>query len=45
MPAYGRPCAIALAARGQRLGLATLLVSIPTLYGVFAGIGVMIFGF
>jgi hypothetical protein len=42
-------CAIALAARGQRLGLATLLVSIPTLYGVFAviayGIGVFLYGF
>jgi hypothetical protein len=42
-------CAIALAARGQRLGLATLLVSIPTLYGVFAviafGIGVILYGF
>ena len=42
-------CAIALAARGQRLGLATLLVSIPTLYGVFAviafGIGVILHGF
>ena len=42
-------CAIALAARGQRLGLATLLVSIPTLYGVFTviafGIGIMIYGF
>jgi hypothetical protein len=41
-------CAIALAARGQRLGLATLLVSIPTLYGVFAviafGIGVILYG-
>jgi hypothetical protein len=42
-------CAIALAARGQRLGLATLLVSLPTLYGVFAviafGIGVFLYGF
>jgi hypothetical protein len=42
-------CAIALAARGQRLGLATLLVSSPTLYGVFAaiafGIGVILYGF
>ena len=42
-------CAIALAARGQRPGLATLLVSIPTLYGVFAviafGIGVILYGF
>jgi hypothetical protein len=42
-------CAIALASRGQRLGLATLLVSIPTLYGVFAviafGIGVILYGF
>jgi hypothetical protein len=42
-------CAIALAARGQRPGLAAMLVSIPTLYGVFAviafGIGVMLYGF
>ena len=42
-------CAIALAARGQRLGLATLLVSIPTLYSICAviafGIGIMIYGF
>jgi hypothetical protein len=42
-------CAIALAARGQRLGIATMLVSIPTLYGVFAviafGIGVILHGF
>jgi hypothetical protein len=42
-------CAIALAARGQRPGLATLLVSIPTLYGVFAviafGIGFILYGF
>jgi hypothetical protein len=42
-------CAIALAARGQRLGLATLLVSIPTLYSLCAviafGIGIMIYGF
>ena len=42
-------CAIALAARKERLGLATLLVSIPTLYGVFAviafGIGVILYGF
>jgi hypothetical protein len=42
-------CAIALAARNQRLGLAAVLVSIPTLYGVFAviafGIGVMLYGF
>jgi hypothetical protein len=42
-------CAIALAARKEQLGLATMLVSIPTLYGVFAviafGIGVMIYGF
>jgi hypothetical protein len=41
--------AIALAARNQRLGLAAMLVSIPTLYGVFAviafGIGVMLYGF
>ena len=42
-------CAIALAARGQRLGLAALLVSIPTLYGVLAvvafGISVFLHGF
>ncbi|XSC46050.1 hypothetical protein ACF1BQ_008855 [Bradyrhizobium sp. RDT10] len=42
-------CAIAFAARGQRLGLATLLVSIPTLFGVIAviafGIGVFLYGF
>jgi hypothetical protein len=42
-------CAIALAARGRRLGLATLLVGSPTLYGVFAviafGIGVVLYGF
>ena len=42
-------CAIALASRGRRLGLATLLVGIPTLYGVFAvvafGIGVVLYGF
>ena len=42
-------CAIALAARGQRLAVATLLVSLPTLYGVFAviafGVGVLLYGF
>ena len=42
-------CAIALAARSQRLGFATLLVGIPTLYGVMAvvafGIGVFLHGF
>ena len=42
-------CAIALAARSQRLGLATLLVSVPTLYGVMAvvafGISVFLHGF
>jgi hypothetical protein len=42
-------CAIALAARNQRLGIATLLVAIPTLYKLFNGmaflIGVMIYGF
>ena len=42
-------CGIALAARSQRLGLATMLVSISTLYGVFAviafGIGVILYGF
>jgi len=42
-------CAIALAARGRRLGLATMLVCIPTLYGLFAliafAIGVMLYGF
>ena len=41
-------CAIALAARSQRLGLATLLVGIPTLYGVMAvvafGISVFLHG-
>jgi hypothetical protein len=42
-------CAIALAARSQRLGLATLLVSIPTLFDVLAviafGISVFLYGF
>jgi hypothetical protein len=42
-------CAIALAARGERLGLATLLVSIPTLYGAASviafGIGIFLYGF
>jgi hypothetical protein len=42
-------CAIALAARGERLGLATVLVSVPTLYSVFAviafGIGIILYGF
>ena len=42
-------CAIALTARSQRLGLATLLVSIPTLFGVLAviafGISVFLYGF
>jgi hypothetical protein len=42
-------CAIALAARGERLGLATMLVSIPTLYGVASviafGIGIFLYGF
>ena len=42
-------CAIALAARSRRLGLATLLVSVPTLYGVMAvvafGISVFLHGF
>jgi len=42
-------CAIALAARNQRLGLATMLVSLPTLSGVLAviafGIGVFFYGF
>jgi hypothetical protein len=42
-------CAVALAARNQRLGLATLLVSIPTLSGVLAviafGISVFFYGF
>jgi hypothetical protein len=41
--------AIALAARGQRLGLATMLVSIPTLFNVAAviafGISVFLYGF
>jgi hypothetical protein len=42
-------CAIALAARGERLGLATMLVSVPTLYGVASviafGIGIFLYGF
>jgi hypothetical protein len=42
-------CAIALSARKERLGLATLLVSIPTLFDVLAviafGIGVSLYGF
>jgi hypothetical protein len=42
-------CGIALAARRQRLGLATMLVSMPTLYSVCAviafGIGVFLYGF
>jgi hypothetical protein len=42
-------CAIALAACSQRLGLATLLVSIPTLFDVLAviafGISVILYGF
>jgi hypothetical protein len=42
-------CAVALAARKERLGLATLLVSIPTLFDVIAviafGIGVFLHGF
>jgi hypothetical protein len=42
-------CAIALAARNERLGFATVLVSIPTLYSVFAviafGISVFLYGF
>jgi hypothetical protein len=42
-------CAIALAARKGRLGLAALLVSIPTLSGVLAvlafGISVFLYGF
>jgi hypothetical protein len=42
-------CAVALAARNHRLGLATLLVSIPTLSGVLAviafGISVFFYGF
>jgi hypothetical protein len=41
--------AIALAARGQRLGLATMLVSIPTLFNLAAviafGIGILLYGF
>ncbi len=41
--------AIVLAARGQRLGLATMLVSIPTLFNVAAviafGVGVFLYGF
>jgi hypothetical protein len=42
-------CAIALAARGRQLGLATALVSIPTLFNVFGviafAIGVSLHGF
>lgn len=42
-------CAIALAARGRRLGVATALVSIPTLFNVFGviafAIGVSLHGF
>ena len=42
-------CGIALAARSQRLGLATMLVSIPTLFDVLAviafGISVFLHGF
>jgi hypothetical protein len=42
-------CAIALAARNRRLGLATALVSIPTLFNVFGviafAIGVSLHGF
>jgi hypothetical protein len=42
-------CAIALAARNEHLGIATLLVAIPTLYKLFNGIafltGVLIHGF
>jgi hypothetical protein len=42
-------CAIALAACNQRLGLATMLVSIPTLYSAAAviafGIGIFLYGF
>lgn len=42
-------CAIALAARNQRLGLATALASLPTFYGLFGviafAIGVGIYGF
>ena len=42
-------CAIALAARNQRLRLAAMLVSIPTLYSVAAviafGIGIFLYGF
>jgi hypothetical protein len=42
-------CAIALAARNERLGLATMLVSIPTLFNIAAviafAIGVFLYGF
>jgi hypothetical protein len=42
-------CAIALAARDRRLGLATALVGIPTLFNVFGviafAIGVSLYGF
>jgi hypothetical protein len=42
-------CAIALAARNRQLGLATALVSVPTLFNVFGviafAIGVSLYGF
>jgi hypothetical protein len=42
-------CAMALAARGERLGIATMLVAIPTLVNLFNAlaflIGVTIYGF
>jgi hypothetical protein len=42
-------CAIALAARSERLGLATMLVSIPTLFNIAAviafAISVLLYGF
>jgi hypothetical protein len=42
-------CAIALAARGERLGLAAMLVGLPTLFNVAAviafGIGIFLYGF
>jgi len=42
-------CAIALAARNRRLGIAAALVSMPTLFGLFGmlafAIGVALHGF
>jgi len=41
-------CAMALAARGERLGIATMLIAIPTMVSLFYAlsflIGVLIYG-